>query len=118
MRIPQDILKKYVQVPPTELGAPDSLSFARAGTLSIALREAGFKRVQEESPTVPWPWSGPPEQCWERQQEAGAVRRFTERLGPEQREKVFHEVIEAIRQYYDGQQVNFTAVIVVASGVR
>jgi SAM-dependent methyltransferase len=117
-RILREVLRKYVQAEPPEIGAPDDARrFARAGTLSDALREAGFKTVQEESPTVPWPWPGPPEQFWERERNAGS-RRLVERLAPEQREMVFHEVIEAIRQYFDGQQVNFTAVIVVASGVR
>jgi ubiquinone/menaquinone biosynthesis C-methylase UbiE len=117
-RLPQDILRKYVQMPPSEPGAPNTDRFAQAGTLSAALRESGFGQVQEESPTIPYPWPGSPEQFWERQQETGVHRRLVERLAPEQREQVFHEVIEAIRQYWDGQQVNFTAVIVVASGVR
>jgi ubiquinone/menaquinone biosynthesis C-methylase UbiE len=117
-RIPREILRKYVQAPPPDPGAPDARKFARAGTLSIALREAGFKAVQEESPTIPYPWPGPPEQYWERERDAGATRRLVERLAPEQRSQVEAEVIEAIRQYYDGQQVNFTACIVVASGVR
>ena len=115
-RIPREVLKKYVQALPPAAGAPDARSFATAGTLSIALRQAGFKNVQEESPTVPWPWPGPPEQYWERERDAGATRRLVERLVPEQRERVEAEVIESIRQFYDGQQVNFTAVIVVASG--
>ena len=116
--IPREVLRKYVGAPPPTPGPPDANSFAPVGTLSIALREAGFKRVQEESPTVPWPWPGPPEQYWERERDAGATRRLVERLAPEQRERVEAEVIESIRQCYDGQQVNFTAVIVVASGVR
>lgn len=119
LRIPREVLRKYVQEPPPEPGAPDARSFARAGTLSIALREAGFKRVQEESPTIPYPWPGTPEQNWEYQRGAGLIiRRLVERLAPEQLEQVDAEVIEAMRQYYDGQQVNFTATIVVASGVR
>jgi hypothetical protein len=47
-----------------------------------------------------------------------STRRLVERLAPEQRVQVDAEVIEAYRQYYDGHRVNFTAVIVVASGVR
>jgi hypothetical protein len=31
---------------------------------------------------------------------------------------VTNEVIASSGEYYDGQQVNFTAVIVIASGVR
>jgi ubiquinone/menaquinone biosynthesis C-methylase UbiE len=117
--IVQGILGKYVPIPAPQPGAPHRFRFAQADMLSAALREAGFRQVQEEYRTIPWPWPGAVEQCWERYyRDVGPTRRLVERLAPEQREQVFHEVIEAIRQYWDGQQVNFTAVIVVASGVR
>jgi SAM-dependent methyltransferase len=112
------VLRKYVQIAPSEPDVPQVFRFAQPGTLAAALRESGFQQVQEESPTIPYAWPGSPEQFWERQQEAGVHRRLVERLAPEQRDQVEAEVIEAIRQYYDGKQVNFTAVIVVASGVR
>jgi ubiquinone/menaquinone biosynthesis C-methylase UbiE len=117
-RIPQDILKKYVQVPAPGPGPRNPDRFRQAGTLSAALRDADFRQVQEDSPTVPYPWPGPPEQYWEHRQQDGPIPRLLERLAPEQREQVDAEVIEAVRPYYDGQQVNFTATIVVASGVR
>jgi ubiquinone/menaquinone biosynthesis C-methylase UbiE len=117
-RIPQDILKKYVTVSPPEPGARSPDRFGQAGTLSAALRDAGFRQVQEDSHAIQYPWPGTPEQYWESRQEDGSTRRLVERLAPEQLEQVEAEVIEAIRQYYDGRQVNFTAVIVVASGVR
>ena len=117
--IPQNILKKYVTVPPPQPGAPSAGRFAQPGTLSAALREAGFRQVQEASPTIPYPWPGPPEQNWEAQKEyRRSTQRLVERLAPEQRAQVDAEVVEAIRKYYDGQQVNFTACVVVASGVR
>jgi SAM-dependent methyltransferase len=115
--VTRGILGKYVQIPSPESGAPDRFRFAPVGTLSAVFREAGFRQAQEGYRTIPWPWPGSPEQCWEWLREGG-VRRLVERLAPEQRNRVEAEVIEAIRQYYDGQQVNFTACIVVASGVR
>lgn len=118
-RVPQEILRKYVSIPPPEPGAPNPFKFAQAGTLSAALRESGLRSVWEEYRTIPWPWMGSVQQFWENQKEARSpIRPLVERLAPEQRVQVEAEVIEAIREYYDGQQVNFTAVIVVASGVR
>lgn len=118
-RIPQDILRKYVQLPPTELGALNTGRFAQVGTLSAALRDAGFRQVQEDSSAVPYPWPGPPEQYWEYAREIlPSIHRLVEHLAPEQQGQVDAEVIEVVRQYYDGQKLNFTAVIVVASGVR
>jgi hypothetical protein len=49
---------------------------------------------------------------------APAFRRFFEALSPEQHAPVIHEVLDAIGQYDDGQQVNLPAVIVVAMGIR
>lgn len=111
------VLWKYVQIPSLAPGAFDQFRFAPVGTLSAAFREAGLRQVQEEYRTIPWPWPGSAEQYWDFRRE-GQVGRLIERVVSEQREKVIDEVIESIRQYYDGQQVNFTAVIVVASGVR
>ena len=118
-RIPQEILRKYAQIPPAEPGAPNPFKFAQAGALSTVMREAGFKRVQEGYRIIPRPWPGPAEQCWEFQKQVRAsLQRSIDRLAPEKRQQADGKVIAAIRQFYDGQQVNFTAVIVVASGVR
>ena len=75
--------------------------------------------MDEESPTVPWKWHGTPEEFWEWRRNQGTVfPRLIERLVPEQRDDVSAQVVESIREYYDGEQVNFTARIVVASAVR
>lgn len=93
--------------------------FAHPGTLSAALRKAGFSQVEEESPTLPWIWPGTPVGYWESRRNQGALfPRMIEGLTPEQREKVFTEVVNSIEEYYDGTQLNFTAQIVLASAVR
>lgn len=114
-----DILNKYVQELPAELVASTAYRFARAGSLSAALRDAGFRQIQEDSHVVPYPWPGSPEDSWQYYRTSGPlISRRLERLAPEHQDQVDAEVIEAIRQYHDGKQVNFTAAIVVASGVR
>jgi len=114
------ILAKYVEVPAPEPGAPDAYRFAQAGTLSAALQEAGFRQVQEEFRTLLWPWPGSVEQAWEGSSELRGPQfcRLIERVAPEIREQVVSEILAAIRQYYDGKQVNFPAIIILASGMR
>ena len=113
------VFGKYLEVSPPEPGAPHPHRFAHPGTLSEALREAGFSRVEEESPTIPWNWHGTPEEYWESRRKQGTLfPGLIERLAPEQRDDVLAEVVESIRGYYDGEQVNFTAQIVLASVVR
>ena len=114
------VFMQHVQLPPPEPGTPHPFIFAQAGTLSTALRAAGFAQVQEEVRTIPWVFPGPVASCWESAHEHSgpALRRFFEALAPERHAQVIREVHAAIRQYYDGQQVNFTARIVLASGRR
>jgi hypothetical protein len=48
---------------------------------------------------------------------APSFRRFFEALAPDQHAQVISEVLQAIGQYEDGQNVNFPAVIAIATGV-
>jgi hypothetical protein len=113
------VLRKYVQMPAPEAGAPHAYRFARPGTLAQVLRDAGFRHVHEESQEVPWPWRGTPEQFWTYRCETGArLAQSLASLPAATQVAVHQEVLASIGAYYDGQQVNFTAVIVIASGVR
>jgi SAM-dependent methyltransferase len=114
------VFMKHVQLPPPPPGAPTPFTFAKGGTLSAALRESGFRQVQEEATTIPFGFPGSAAQCWEAISEitAPAFRRFFEALARDQRAQVIQEVLGAIGQYDDGQQVNFTADIVIGTGVR
>ncbi|HEY5864133.1 MAG TPA: hypothetical protein VI542_01060 [Candidatus Tectomicrobia bacterium] len=83
------------------------------------LHDAGFRHVYEASQEVPWPWPGSPEQYWTYRCETGArFRQYLASLHVAAQASVHNEVLASIGAYYDGQQVNFTAVIVIASGVR
>jgi len=114
------VFMQHVPLPPPEPGTPHPFIFAQAGTLSTALRAAGFAQVQEEARTIPWVFPGPVASCWEaaRALSGPAFRRCFEALAPERHAQVIQEVHAAIGHYYDGQQVNFTARIVLASGRR
>ncbi|HEY5867451.1 MAG TPA: class I SAM-dependent methyltransferase [Candidatus Tectomicrobia bacterium] len=113
------VLRKYVQMPPPAAGAPHTYRFAQPGTLAQVLRDAGFRHVHEASQEVPWPWPGSPEQYWTYRCETGIrFRQYLASLPVATQASVYKEVLASIGAYYDGQQVNFTAVIVIASGVR
>ena len=93
--------------------------YGQAGQLAAALREAGFQQVQEERRAIAWPIPGSPEQAWEGGREQNStLRRLAEQLTPEQLAQVRDEVLATSRQYYDGEQVRFPGVIMVATGVR
>ena len=113
------VLRHYVQLPPPEAGAPHALRFAQSGTLAQALRDASFQHVHEELQVMPWPWPGTPEQYWTFRRDTGAlIRQYLAHLPPASQTSVTQEVIASIGTYYDGQQVQFTAGVVIASGIR
>jgi SAM-dependent methyltransferase len=114
------VIMTYVQIPPPEPGAPTPFRFGQPGSLSGVLTEAGFQGVQEDERQIPWSWPGPPEEAFSAAQEiaAPAFRRLRESLPRERYEQAQAEILEAVRGYYDGQRVNFTATIVVATAQR
>ena len=113
------VFSKYLEVSSPAPGTPHAYRFAHPGTLSEALREAGFSLAEEESQTLPWIWHGTPEEFWEFRRNHGAqFLHLIGRLAPEQRDDVIAEVLDSIREYSNGTQVNFTAQIVFASAVR
>jgi SAM-dependent methyltransferase len=115
------VLLRYQDVPPPAPApdAPHPLRFARSGSLSAALRDAGFTEVREETPIVPLPWPGTPEEF------LGYIRSdmvtfdtLLLRIAPERRAAVLDEVFTSVRAYDDGECVQFNAAIVVASAIR
>ena len=106
---------KYAPIPVPEPGAPHVYRFARPGTLSQALRDAGFRDVHEESRTVAWPWPGSPENYWAyRRETTTRVRNYLASVPEAARESLGREVIASMQKYYDGKRIEFPAVIVVA----
>ncbi len=111
------LLRDHPSPPPAP--APDTphpLKFARAGTLSTALHAAGFVNVREETRIVPLPWPGTPEEF------LGYIRSdmvtfdtLLLQIPPARQGAALDEVFTSIRQYDDGECVQFNAAIVVAS---
>jgi SAM-dependent methyltransferase len=115
------VLLRYQDTPPPAPApdAPHPLRFARSGSLSAALREAGFTEAREETAIVPLPWPGTPEEF------LGYIRSdmvtfdtLLFQIAPERREAALDEVFTSVRNYDDGECVQFNAAIVVASAVR
>ncbi|HEY7909293.1 MAG TPA: class I SAM-dependent methyltransferase [Thermomicrobiales bacterium] len=115
------VLLRYQDFPPPAPApdAPHPLRFARSGSLSAALRDAGFTEVREETPIVPLPWPGTPEEF------LGYIRSdmvtfdtLLLRIASERREAALDEVFTSVRIYDDGECVQFNAAIVVASATR
>ncbi len=101
---------------------PDTLNmfrFSQPGSLTAALQQAGFTRIEERTVTVPWSWPGPPEEVWDYFREITVpFRPLLSSIPSDKAEQVNAEVIAAVRRHYDGKQVNFTADVVLASAEK
>ena len=102
-----------------EPDGPNPFRFSDPGSLSAVLNAAGFKKVEEETRTLPWSWPGPPEEVWE-QAQAVAVpfRAMLERVPPDSWPEINAEIQKAVSQYSDGEKINFGATVVFASGTK
>ena len=97
----------------------DPFKYSQPGSLSFALRRAGFERVEEETRTVPWTWPGTAEEVWE--QARAVATQFLpmfELVPPGKWDEINSEVYRAISKYIVGDDIKFGAVVVLASGKK
>jgi SAM-dependent methyltransferase len=110
---------RRTSIPPPLPGAPHPFRFASQGSLSQELERAGFEQVEEQLRIINFSWPGSPEELWEHFRDiAVPFRPIMDSLGLDQRQQAITEVIEGFRRYHDGQSVNASVAIVLATGVR
>jgi SAM-dependent methyltransferase len=113
------VVHRHVGGPLLVPGGSDPFRFAAPGSLADVLRSAGFREVREETRTVPWTWPGTPEDVWE-QAQAVAVpfRPMLDRVPPSMWPQIHREVHAAIGQYVRGENIEFGASVILASGSK
>ncbi len=90
--------------------------FGERGTLASALREAGFASVEEDLRELPWNWPDTPEELWAYFQEVTVpFKPLFEAIPMARRDEVKAQVLQALRDRYDGREVKFNAAVVLAS---
>jgi SAM-dependent methyltransferase len=113
------VVATHVGGPTLVAGGPNPFKFAHPGSLSSALRGAGFEGVKEETRTLPWTWPGTVEEVWEYARSVAApFRPLLERVPTEKWDQINSEVHATIRPYAEGEYVKFGAVVVLASGTK
>lgn len=113
------IVHQHVGGPLLEPGGPDPLKFAKVGSLSKVLRNAGFSNIHEETRTLPWSWPGPVEEVWEYSRSVSVpFRPLLERVPAEKWPQITADVHAAVKRYFDGQRVAFGAKVVLACGEK
>ena len=113
------IVRRHVTASTLQPGTLNMFRFSQPGSLTAALTQAGFTRIEERTVTVPWSWPGPPEEVWQYFREITVpFRPLLASIPPDKAEQVNTEVVAAISRHYDGKQVNFTANVVLASAEK
>jgi SAM-dependent methyltransferase len=96
--------------PVLSLEGPNPFKFAEPGSLSVFLREAGFREVKDETRTVERVWKGSPEEAWEYfRDHAAAFGPLIERVPADKWDEVTHDTFAAISDFRAGSAYNFGA---------
>ena len=105
-------LLQYAGGPVLASGGPNPFRFAKPGSLSAVLREAGFRDVREDAQTVERVWTGSPEEAWEYfRDHASAFSPLIERVPVEMWHNVTHDILAAIANFRMASVYHFTAQI-------
>ncbi len=99
--------------------AATMFKFGAYGTLTKALRDAGFLDIQERPATVPWNWPGTPEDFWTYFQDVTVPFKPMLRAIPGVTQAAVTEAVLAeLRSRYSGEILSFEAHIVLVSAVK
>jgi ubiquinone/menaquinone biosynthesis C-methylase UbiE len=109
---------KRVKMPSPPPDAPHIFRFADETKLANALSSAGFRDVSTNKQRVTFPWPGPAEECWEATRELAApFKKLIEAIPPDQTEEVIREVLDGVRRFQVGDNINLPATVIIAVGV-
>ncbi|HEV2990561.1 MAG TPA: methyltransferase domain-containing protein [Candidatus Angelobacter sp.] len=99
--------------------AKNMFVFGQPGVLAQKMADAGFSEVEERFSKEPWNWPGLPADVWEYFQDVAVpFAPLLKSIPPELRPDVDAKVLQAIDQYYDGQEIKFTAKINMTSASK
>jgi ubiquinone/menaquinone biosynthesis C-methylase UbiE len=108
---------KRVKMPPPPPDAPYIFRFADETKLAAVLSTAGFREVSVSKQPVTFPWPGPAEEAWESTRElATPFKKLIEAIPPEQSEDVISEVLDGLRRFEVGNNINLPGTVNIAVG--
>ena len=111
------IVEQHVGVPMLTAGSADPFRFSGAGALSGVLRAAGFREAEEAPHHLPWAWLGDAEDVFEYACAVAApFRPMLERVPETMWPAIRADAIAAIERYRVGDEIQFGADVVLASG--
>ena len=117
--VPAAILRKFVDIPEPEPGAPHIFRYAAPGSLSEVLRQAGFTQVHEDARKIPCERVGTPESAWQEFYDMAApFRPLIAGLPPARRAELDAAALAALRQFVAGDRMKLHVDVNVVVGDR
>lgn len=111
------IVHQHVGGTMLEPGGSDPFRFSVPGSLSEVLRSAGFREVEESTRNVPWTWPGKASEVLEYARACSTpFQPMLSRVPQEEWPTIMAEAQTAIERYRVGDEIQFGAEIVLASG--
>jgi ubiquinone/menaquinone biosynthesis C-methylase UbiE len=115
---PVAIIRRRAQLPPPNPDQPGLFSFAGDGVLENALKTAGFRTVMVQYLSTPLRMPSAEEYVRFARESFGGFNQMMAHLSKEERESVWDEVAEAMKQFETGEGIEVTCTPIVACGVR
>jgi SAM-dependent methyltransferase len=115
------IILKHVPVPPPppDPEAPSLFMFGERDRLRRALVAAGFNNVHEEDRIISGCWSSSLEEYWQQFTEVAApFRPLLDQLTPEKMAQARYEILDALKKFWTGKELNMPLEIVIGTGTR
>ncbi|MFZ1916226.1 MAG: methyltransferase domain-containing protein [Terriglobales bacterium] len=111
------LVQRHVGGPMLAVGGADPFRFSAPGSLTTAMRSAGFQEVEESTRNLPWTWLGDAEEVFEYACALSVpFRPMLERVPEQMWPAIRADARAAIELYRVGNEIRFGAVIVLASG--
>ncbi len=111
------IVQRHVGCAMLAEGGENPFRFSAPGSLSKALRRAGFQEVEESTRNLPWTWLGDAEEVFEYACTLSVpFRPMLERVPEQIWPAIRAEARAAIERYRVGNEIRFGADVVFASG--
>lgn len=111
-------VRRRLNPPPFEPGGPHPFRFGESGSLSAALKAAGFRDVAEEAIRPAYRFAGSPETLRTMSLDLGGVHRALADLPAATREEILDEILDGFRRYTQGDEISVPTTMVVAYGVK
>lgn len=93
--------------------------YGSPGALVSQLQYAGFQDIEEKIIDLPWNWPGTPEELWEYFQEVTIpFKPLLQAIPDTRRDDINSEVLKILKVRSDGNEVKFSATVVIASAVK